>query len=337
VIDNFTWIAGDHSFKLGFSVQDVADTRTATSTQLYTFASVAGYLAAKNGVNPFAYSSFSQFFGNPDLEYDTRMLALFAQDDWRLSRNVKLLYGLRYDVYAPPDALPVAPIASSRDFARDGNNVQPRLGFVWNVTEDQRTVVRANSGLMYDQPLNAIYEQALQNDGTNARASATYSPTTAGAPAFPNVLQAGTGAQPNLAWTVDPDFRVGRSWQNNVQFERAIGQSYAVGIGFSYVQFWDLPVVTNINLINPTGRLPTAGPSSAPPSMRRRARIRATTPSTRSRRLARATTRRSRCRSRGDSRRGSSSTWPTRSARAATTRRSPAPCRSRATPVAAAT
>jgi hypothetical protein len=116
-------------------------------------------------------------------------------------------------------------------------------------------VLRANTGLMYDQPINAVYEQALANDGTNARASASFSPATAGAPAFPNVFASGSGAQPNLAWTVDPVFQISRSWQSNVQFERALGDSYAAGIGFSYVKFWDLPVVTNVNLINPTGTL----------------------------------------------------------------------------------
>jgi hypothetical protein len=255
VLDNFTYIRGDHAYKFGVSIQKVADTREAALQQIYTFASVANYLAAKNGTNPFAYASFVQYFGQPSLEYDTNMLALFVQDDWRLSRNLKLLYGLRWDVYGPPDAVANAPVESSRDFGKDNNNWQPRVGLVWNVTNDQRTVVRANSGLMYDQPLNAIYELALQNDGTNARAASTYSPTTAGAPAFPNVLSTGSGAQPNTVATVDPGFEISRSWQNNVQFERALSDVYAIGAGFSYVRFWNLPVITNINPINPISTL----------------------------------------------------------------------------------
>lgn len=260
VVDNLTFISGDHSYKVGFSFQNVKDTRTTPQYQSYTFPSVAAYLAAKSGANPFAYSSFTQYFGQPGLDYNTNMLALFAQDDWRLSRNLKLLYGVRYDVYSPPDAVSGAPVETSRSFKKDNNNIQPRVGMVWNVTSDQRTVVRANSGLMYDQPLNAIYELALQNDGTNARAAGTFSPSTAGAPAFPNVLSGGSGAQPNLAWTVDPNFAVARSWQNNAQFERAIGDAYGVGVGFSYVKFRNMPVVTNVNLTGPVGTLPDGRP-----------------------------------------------------------------------------
>jgi hypothetical protein len=59
---------------------------------------------------------------------------------------------------------------------------------------------------------------------------------------------------------VDPDFRVSRSWQNNVQFERALSDVYAIGVGFSYVRFWNLPVITNINPINPTSALADGRP-----------------------------------------------------------------------------
>jgi hypothetical protein len=170
----------------------------------------------------------------PDLEYNTSQ------------------YGL--------DGVPNAPVATSREFPTSTNNFAPRIGAVWTLGESRRSVVRANTGVMYDQTLNAIYESALQNDGTNARASASFTPTQAGAPAFPAVLSAGAGAQPNTAATVDPDFKVARSWQNNVQFEHALNDRYSVSVGGSYVRGYNLPVVTNINLINPTGTLPDGRP-----------------------------------------------------------------------------
>ena len=256
VLDNVTYIQGDHAFKVGFSGQFVDDTRTQTQFQLYTFANIAAYQAARSGANPFAYSNFQQFFGEPSFEYSTNMWAFFVQDDWRLSSDLKLLYGLRYDVYAPPDPVQNALIESSRTFDTDADNWQPRVGFVWTVGEDRRTVLRGNSGLMYDQPINAIYEQAIVNDGSTRRGSATLQPTQPGAPLFPNVLSSGTAAASNTAWTVAPDFQVARMWQSNVQVERAIGNVYAAALGFSYARGYDLPVVTNINLINPIGALP---------------------------------------------------------------------------------
>lgn len=256
VLDNVTYIRGDHAFKVGFSGQFVKDTRTQTQFQLFTFANVAAYQAARSGANPFAYSNFQQFFGEPGYEYSTNMWAFFVQDDWRLSPDLKLLYGLRYDVYAPPDGVQNALVEPSRAFDTDPDNWQPRVGFVWTLGADRRTVLRGNTGLMYDQPINAIYEQAIVNDGSTRRGSATLQPTQPGAPLFPNVLSGGTAAASNTAWTVDPAFQVARMWQSNVQLERAIGDVYAAAVGVSYTRGYDLPVVTNINLINPIGSLP---------------------------------------------------------------------------------
>ncbi|HSL22304.1 MAG TPA: TonB-dependent receptor [Vicinamibacterales bacterium] len=259
VIDNFTYLRGDHSYKFGGTIQVVSDTRTQTQFQLYTFPNVDAYLSARAGTNPRSYTSFNQFFGEPSYEYDTRMYALFVQDDWRITPGLKLLYGLRYDLYTPPDGVANAPVETSREFNTDRNNWQPRAGFVWTLA-DQKTVVRANTGLMYDQPINAIYEQAIVNDGTSTRGSVSFTPTQAGAPAFPNVLSGGTASVSNTAWTVAPEFQTGRMWQNNVQIERALGQWYAASLGVSYSRGYDLPVVSNINVTNPTAALPDGRP-----------------------------------------------------------------------------
>ena len=191
VNNSTTLLKGNHALKAGLDLQWVADTRVSPQAQLYTFPTTQAYLDAKNGVNQRSYTSFTQYFGLPDLEYNTAQYGLFIQDDWRVSPDLKVLYGLRYDFYAPPDADPNAPVATSREFPTSSNNFAPRLGAVWSLGESKRTVVRANTGLMYDQTLNAIYEQALQNDGTNARASATFTPTQAGAPAFPGGAHGG--------------------------------------------------------------------------------------------------------------------------------------------------
>lgn len=258
--DSLTWLKGDHSFKAGFDVQHVADTRTSTPFQLYNFATVAAYQAALNGTNRFGYNTFTQYFGEPNLDFSSNLYGMFVQDDWRVSDSVKVLYGVRYDLYDVPAPNASAPFETSRDFVIDKNNFAPRLGVVWTVGEDRRTVVRANTGMMYDQALLASYEQALINDGTNARAAATFQPATPGAPAFPAVLSAGAGATPNTLTTVSRDFQVANNWQNNIQVERQLNNHFAVSVGTSYARGYNLPIISNINLINPTGRLADGRP-----------------------------------------------------------------------------
>ncbi|MBP7777976.1 MAG: TonB-dependent receptor [Acidobacteria bacterium] len=260
VNSSLTWLRGDHSFKAGIDIQHVADTRTSSPQQIYTFPTVASYLAARSGANPFGYNTFQQYFGEPGIDFSSNLYGMFVQDDWRLSDSLKVLYGLRYDLYDVPAPDANAPFETSRDFVVDKNNLAPRLGVVWTVGSDRRTVVRANSGVMYDQALLASYEQALINNGTNARASASFQPATPGAPAFPGVLSAGAGAQPNTLTTVSRDFDVAYNWQNNLQLERQLNNTFAASVGVSYSRGYNLPVISNINAINPIGRLADGRP-----------------------------------------------------------------------------
>ena len=104
VNNSTTLLKGNHAFKAGFDVQWVEDTRVAPQAVLYTFPNIAAYQAARSGENRLGYTSFTQYFGLPDLAYNTSQYGLFVQDDWRVSSDLKVLYGVRYDLFAPPDA-----------------------------------------------------------------------------------------------------------------------------------------------------------------------------------------------------------------------------------------
>ncbi|HEY7924788.1 MAG TPA: carboxypeptidase regulatory-like domain-containing protein, partial [Vicinamibacteria bacterium] len=133
VSDNFTWIRGKHSVKAGFDLQFVADDRVNTLRQIYTFPSVDAYLAAKTGTSPRAYTNFQQDLGNPSVSYDSGFHGLFVQDDFHVSSSFKLLFGLRYDLFAIPDSRPFAQNPLSQSFKKDKNNFAPRVGFSWSL------------------------------------------------------------------------------------------------------------------------------------------------------------------------------------------------------------
>ena len=257
VIDNFTYIRGSHSYKFGFDWQHVFDERTAAPQHLYTFPNVAAYLAARSGANPLGYTSMSQLTGNRTFDLSTNLYSLFVQDDWQVARNVKLLYGLRYDLYGYPDGVENAPLASSQSFNIDRNNFGPRVGVAW--TLNQNTVLRASTGIMYDQALLGGYEQAISQSGSPRAPVYSFNGTAAGAPAFPGSVSSGTLATQS-PWTIDPDFEVAHTWQSNVQLERAFARSFTGSVSLMYAKGSQLPVVTNTNLINPIGTLADGRP-----------------------------------------------------------------------------
>jgi hypothetical protein len=257
VVDNVTYLKGAHSFKTGIDWQHIYDARTAAPEFVYTFPTVDSYLAAKNGANPFGYTSMSQISGDLGFNMSTNTYGLFVQDDWQLRPSVKLLYGMRYDLYKYPAGLQNAPLAQTQSFHTDGNNFGPRVGVAWAIDKD--TVFRGSTGLMYDQPILGGYEQALQLSGSPRAPIYTFSGTTPGAPAFPSGAGTGTIGQQS-PWAVDPNFDVARTWQTNAQVERALGTNFTASVDVMYAKGAQLPVVNDVNLIGPTGQLADGRP-----------------------------------------------------------------------------
>jgi hypothetical protein len=261
VLDNFTYIRGNHSYKFGFDMQFVHDERVSAPQQTYTFPTIAAYQAALSGANRFSYTTFSQVLGQLGFDMDTQLYGMFAQDEWQLRPNLKLLYGVRYDLYKYPDGRSDSLLPESQNFNIDKNNFGPRAGVAWTLND--RTVIRASTGLMYDQPLLLAYENAIQYNGSPLFFSAALNPSQTGAPAFPNNLSnspPGFTLPTQSIATVDPDFQVARTWQNNVQYERSIGNDYSVTVGYTFSLIDDLPVVGDVNLINPVSFLADGRP-----------------------------------------------------------------------------
>ena len=261
IINNTTLLRGSHSYKAGIDAQFVHDERTSAPLLSYTFPNVAAYLAARSGASPLGYTTFSQVFGELSFEMDTQIYGAFLQDDWQLTPDLKLLYGVRYDLYRAPDGVENAPFENNQSFNTDTNNFGPRAGIAW--TMNPRTVFRASTGLMYDQPILIAYENALQFSGSPRTFTVSLGPTAAGAPSFPGNL---SNTPPGFTLpiqsiaTIDPDFQIARTWQSNVQVERAIGNDYSVTVGYVFSKIDDLPVVTDINVINPVGTLADGRP-----------------------------------------------------------------------------
>ncbi|HKX83210.1 MAG TPA: TonB-dependent receptor, partial [Pyrinomonadaceae bacterium] len=131
-------------------------------------------------------SVFIQGFGDPNSTLKNKPIAFFAQDTWKILKNVTLNYGIRYDIefteeYAPvPFRDPLTGIELTaqdvqvaqdalnvqQGFPRDTNNWAPRLGVAWDVFGNGKTLVRAAGGMFYDHPLLAVSFNSNIADGS---------------------------------------------------------------------------------------------------------------------------------------------------------------------------
>jgi hypothetical protein len=263
VIDNYSWIRGRHAFKTGIDAQWIADTRTRGEQFVYTFANNAAYLAAKNGTAPLGYQTLQQVFGNRNADYNSGFYGLFAQDDWQLTPQIKVLYGVRYDLFDVPSARPFDANPYSQDFAIDKNNFGPRAGLSWSLDSSAQTVLRASTGLMYEPPLLDFYDGAILNNGDPKTFTVSVSGTSEGAPPFPQSLAnvpAGFVLPRQSITVIDPDFKTQKAWLSNVQIERAIRNDMSVSVGYVNSIGSNLPVLIDVNLIPTAATLPDGRP-----------------------------------------------------------------------------
>jgi hypothetical protein len=205
----------------------------------------------------------------------------FAQDVWRLTSRLTLMYGARYEYQAPfaeagdaaanfdPEAFRLLLAGrggnSSGLIQRDRNNIAPRAGVAWQFAD--RTVLRGGWGLFYSPEndgrsdvLTKNYPFALLQDFANS--------PYGGLP-FTYVLDSGIPRQSQVAvpaggdipiadvpsargqafFFVDPAIRTGYAQLYNAVLQRELSSNMSAEIGYVGSVSRDLPYgVGNLNL-----------------------------------------------------------------------------------------
>jgi hypothetical protein len=147
----------NHDIKIGgeFSYADSNFEAHFNEHGAFSFTTDAPFNAAIPATHPFAFVIQKPGFYN----YKSSQIALFFQDDWRLGDRLRLNLGLRYDYdtnlrnndfYASLiDDPAFAGIENfiSKDRGNDVNNLQPRLGFTYDLRGTGNIVLRGGYGL----------------------------------------------------------------------------------------------------------------------------------------------------------------------------------------------
>jgi hypothetical protein len=191
--DNFSWTMGHHNTKFGadFNYLPIKAIFTVNYGGVYDFGTFSAAnlgFSFPSGIPAFpdlsavqAYGAglpgdFIQGIGSPSDSFHNIPIGVFWQDSWRVSPNVTLNYGVRYDVEIPPSfkapqglALPAYNLLGlQKGIQTDKNNFQPRIGLAWDPGGNGKTVVRASYGMFYDHPLLGLYFLGDASDGSSS-------------------------------------------------------------------------------------------------------------------------------------------------------------------------
>lgn len=207
VIDNVTKIWGNHVFKMGMkyshtsqygynlsgvwynltdalangnvptvpaALSSLASGTKTTYQQLYN-----DVLGRMDSIAHTFYSNDLATFQAPGVpRVRTHVLqehGYYFQDDWKVTRNLSLNLGVRWELFLPPvetsgaqatiqNAAQITPTntatnltiqQSTKWYNTDWNNFAPRIGFAYDVMGDGKTAIRGNYGLFYDRNAGA--------------------------------------------------------------------------------------------------------------------------------------------------------------------------------------
>ena len=166
-VDQVSYLKGKHAFKFG------GEARIDKVLQ-GTYRGARGRIAFNangpfNGATPLESflagipTNASILAGDPIRDMTQNLMALFAQDDWRVSRNVTLNLGVRYELQGVPSeasnllgnwepnvGLEQVGKNIGSLYKKDPTNFAPRVGVAWDVTGNGTTVVRAGASIVYD-------------------------------------------------------------------------------------------------------------------------------------------------------------------------------------------
>lgn len=179
---------------------------------------------------------FTQSFGNAQYQVKEWLWSVFAQDDFKIRRDLTLNLGVRYE---------------QQTFTQDANNVAPRIGLAYNIAGDDRTVLRAGYGIYYIE-IPADFAAAANINGPTGTFTFSAAPGQLGFPTSLNPLPAfpagailpprNINILPGQAAFLSQFFNVGalRGYPNRLM--NPYEQQVSVGIDHRFGATWQLSV-----------------------------------------------------------------------------------------------
>lgn len=277
-LESVSWFRGAHAFKFGLEyrgggnaeIRDRGSSGTLTFSPLFT--SNLGAPGTGNALATLLLGEVNSATVQISDRITTRASywAFYAQDDWRITDRLTLNYGLRYDVELPRrevdnrmnsfDVTAINPVSGTpgvvtfagrdgvpeRAFATDWNNIGPRVGVAYQLTDSGRTVVRGGAGVFFGQTVSATIGDTASLGFSTAASFVVPQATTESAfrlrdgfpvysrqPLDPGFGAVPVGQRPNTSVSFfDPHQVAPISYQTNLGIQHELSSGFLIEVGY---------------------------------------------------------------------------------------------------------
>jgi hypothetical protein len=253
--DDISWQKGKHLIKFGFTFEHVSDNinylagRFGSYTYLTPTTFAQDYTGNTTGAHN--YSSFSQVFGNPAVDYNVKDIGLYLMDQWRVNDRLTLTLGARYEytfMPPPPQANSAFPLTGA-SLPSGTMDLSPRLGVAFRLND--KTVIRGGLGTFFARQVTGILDDIYTGNGIyQVSDNLSNAALVAQGPVFPNVL---SGPLTNLsqgASTLDvlsPKLKTPYSEQATIAVERQLSKDMVLTVSGIFSRGMNLWGTQDIN------------------------------------------------------------------------------------------
>ncbi len=190
IADNFSYIRGAHSLKFGVSTHAIRDTQVQATFAQYNFPDHRGVPGGGQRIG-----ANGLFELQPDRGQSLAQLQFAVH---QLLRAGFLEAAAQSDGDLRPALRPLPDAVGGQDFAvrvlaelpHRQEQLRTASGLRVGLGKDQKTVIRASSGIFYDAPQTDQYRRAISLNGNPAFFTLSATPNSSFAPSFPNVFTA---------------------------------------------------------------------------------------------------------------------------------------------------
>ena len=298
-VDNFSYVRGAHNIKAGTNLRLVRHQDERGSVGSWDVTPIVDFSTSVNTVDPVAFNipaSVNSSYDLPTLQsmvnnllgrvgdiyqgfvaqgsnawapagttykFDARYpeLDFYAQDNWKVSRNFTVDYGLRWEIQLTPNdpndtirhasqAITIGTLPSNSLAWQTGKlynsffrGVEPSIGFAWDPTEKGKMSIRANYRMAYDR-INTflLSSKIFQNLPGSTYTVANTAFGTAGGrlvslptlapPTTPSSLLTPPSDTTNAIYVMDPGYVPPRTHMYGVGFQYEIARNTKLEVDY---------------------------------------------------------------------------------------------------------